>query len=199
MTIAQTTVAEFCIQVGGNEPVPAGVSISSVSAALALSLLAKVLDIASKRKDFRGDRDRVEALMNSAREESKGLTELADRDVLAFNQYLECIRSGGNKDDAMGKCIDVPMQAGRAVIRGLELCAAGTEIVKGLTVADLAISADILLGTIRGMLVSVDFNLKQLGPEHEIAQRVLTERRELELRAVRLDDLITTAVRSHLS
>jgi methenyltetrahydrofolate cyclohydrolase len=200
MAVRDTTVADFAAQVGGNQPVPAGVSIASVSASLALALLAKVLDIATKRKDFQGDRARIQALIDSCRSESKGFTELADLDVLAFNEFLECVRSskGDGKHEAMCKCIEVPMQGARAVIRGLNLCVEGVEVVRGLTAADLGIAAAMLHGAIRSMLISVDFNLLHLDSATPIFDKLKTERRELELEAARRDDVITTAVRALL-
>lgn len=199
MPIRETTVADFCAQVGGNDPVPAGVSIASISAATALALLAKVLQITAKRKDFKGDRSRIEALIASARTESENLTELADRDVQAFNDYLECIRSSPDrKHEAMCRCIDVPMEASRAVVRGLDLCVEGSEMVRGLTAADLGIAAAMLHGAIRSMLISVDFNLLHIDSSTPEFDRLKTERRELELSAARRDDVITTAVRNLL-
>src|ERR1019366_4759866 len=85
MSIGTTTVEEFHAAVGGSEPVPAGVSISAVSAGLALSLLAKVLRITAGRKDFEGDRARIEQVIQDSREESAALMALADDDVRAFN------------------------------------------------------------------------------------------------------------------
>jgi len=200
MSIRETTVGDFCAEVGGNEPVPAGVSISAISAAMALSLLAKVLDITARRKDFSGDRARIDALINASRDESAGLTELADADVRAFNDYLACIRSEekAGVNDAMCKCIDVPMEAARAALRGMDLCVEGVEMVHGLTAADLAIGAAILRGAIRAMLVSVDFNFRQLDESSEFAQKLTAERHEIEMQAVRRDDVITSAVRALL-
>src|SRR5271166_5353215 len=54
-SIWSATLAEFRDQVGGAEPVPAGVAISAVAASLALALLSKVLRITGGRKDFVGD------------------------------------------------------------------------------------------------------------------------------------------------
>ncbi|MDP9052941.1 MAG: cyclodeaminase/cyclohydrolase family protein [Acidobacteriota bacterium] len=198
MSIQATTVQEFHAQVGGAGPLPAGVSISAVGAGLALALLAKVLDITGKRKDFAGDRARIAGLLQQSREESARLMALADDDVRAFNQYLECTRSGGDKQAAMSQAIEVPMQGARSALRGLGLCAEAVEMVRGLTSADLAMSAALLRGAARAMLVSVDFNLQLLTSNREFAETILAERHELELQAVRFDDIVTAAIRALL-
>lgn len=198
MSIQLTTVEEFHAAVGGSEPVPAGVSISAVSAGLALAVLAKVLRITAGRKDFEGDHARIEQLMQEAREESGKLMALADDDVRAFNGYLECIRGGGDKQKAMCQAIEVPMAGARSTLRGLGFCAEAVAVVHGLTAADLAMAAALLRGAARAMLVSVDFNLKLLESNKEFGETILAERHELELQAVRFDDIVTAAIRSLL-
>jgi formiminotetrahydrofolate cyclodeaminase len=193
MSIQIKTVEDFRASVGGNEPVPAGVSISAVSAGLALALLAKVLDITGKRKSFQGDRTRVAELIQTARDESARLTQLADDDVRAFNEYLACDSAG--KQQAMCTAIEIPMEGARSAVRGLDICAEAVSIVSGLTAADLAMAAALLRGAVRAMLVSVDFNVKQMDTAQEV---VITERHELELEAVRRDDVITSAIRGLL-
>jgi formiminotetrahydrofolate cyclodeaminase len=194
------TLAEFREEVGGTEPVPAGVSISAVTASLALALLAKVLDINGKRKDFDGDRGRLGALIDAARSESTRLTELADEDVRAFNRYLECSRNedGPGKLAAMREAIAVPMEGARAVVRGLDLCAEAVYLVRGLTAADLAITAALLSGAVDAMLISVDFNLAALKTSDQYSDGISAERRELELQALRRDEAITSAVNGML-
>jgi formiminotetrahydrofolate cyclodeaminase len=193
VSIQITTVENFCATVGGNEPVPAGVSISAVSAGLALALLAKVLDITAKRKSFDGDPARTGELIQAAREESARLMHLADEDVRAFQQYLASDNAG--KQQAMGKATEIPMEGARSAIRGLNICAEAVTMVSGLTAADLAMAAALLRGAVRSMLVSVDFNVKQLDADQD---GVIAERHELELEAVRRDDVITSAIRALL-
>jgi formiminotetrahydrofolate cyclodeaminase len=197
MSIHKTTVDAFCAVVGGSEPVPAGVSISAVSAALALSLLAKVLDITARRKNFIGDHARIEALINSSRTEAAALTQLADDDVRAFNEYLACSRASDEKGAAaaMHKAIEIPMQGARAALRGLDHCAECVGIVRGLAAADLGIAATLLRAAIRAMLISVDFNCRKLDSTSDFARKITAERNEIELQAARQDEAIESSVR----
>jgi formiminotetrahydrofolate cyclodeaminase len=176
------TIDAFRARVGGTGPVPAGVSISAVSASLALALVGKVLDITGRRKTFAGDRALLNALIEQARAESSTLTRLADEDVEAFDLYLEATRSGDPEVTAKAASltIKVPMEGARAAIRGLDLCLEAVELVSGLTAADLGIAAKLLDGAVRAMLLSVDFNVKQMN----IAEDLLAERRDLEARSI---------------
>jgi methenyltetrahydrofolate cyclohydrolase len=184
-SIWTTTLAAFREKVGGTEPVPAGVTISAVSATIALALLAKVLTIASKKKD-------VSALLDAARAESKRLQNLADDDIQAFNQYMDCRRQGKDLTAAVRKAIEVPLDAARSAVRGLDLCAQTVGMIRGLTAADVGAAAALLSGAVQAMLLSVDFNIREMSSDEQFSSAIAAECRELGLEAVRLADAVTS-------
>jgi methenyltetrahydrofolate cyclohydrolase len=181
------TVAALRDKVGATEPVPASVAVSAVTASLALALLAKVLAIAHKKKAFTGDRQRTAELLEAARAESSLLTSLADEDIQAFNKYLE------SKHLATNKAIEIPMEAARACVRGLGLCVEATGTVKGLTAGDVGGASALLAGAASAMLVSVDFNLKEMPADKEFSAAMKAERADLALEARRYADAVIAA------
>jgi len=193
-SIWTTTLAAFREKAGGADPVPAGVAISAVTASLALALLAKVLDITGKRKNFTGDRQRLAALLDAARAESTLLTHMADDDIQAFNRYMECKRQGRELTAAIRNAIEVPMNAARSAVRGLDLCAEAAGMMQGLTAADLGAAAALLSGAVRAMLLSVDFNIREMRSEEQFSAAITAERRDMELRALQRAEAVTNAV-----
>jgi formiminotetrahydrofolate cyclodeaminase len=185
-----TTLAAFREKASGADPVPAGVAISAVTASLALALLVKVLTIASKRKNFTGDRQRINALLDAARAESARLTYLADDDIEAFNQYMACARRGEELTAAVRKAIEVPLDCARSAVHGLGLCAETAGMVQGLTAADIGAAAALLSGTARAMLLSVAANIRELCTDPHLADATTAACRELEREAVRQGDAI---------
>jgi formiminotetrahydrofolate cyclodeaminase len=181
------TLATFREKAGGTDPVPASIAISAVAASLALALLAKVLAIAGKRKN-------VSALLDTARAESLLLKALADEDILAFNQYMECKRQGRELTDAIRKAIEVPMSAARSAVRGLGICGEAAGMVQGLTAADIGAAAALLFGAVQAMLLSVDFNIREMSADDRFSDAITAERRELERDTLRLAE----AVRSRM-
>jgi formiminotetrahydrofolate cyclodeaminase len=181
------TLAAFREKVGGTDPVPASVAISAVTASLALALLAKVLAIAGKKKD-------LAALLVAAHAESHRLARLADEDIRAFNQYMECKRQGRDLTAAIRNAIEVPMEAARSAVRGLELCVEAAEVVQGLTAADIGSAATLLSAAVRAMLLSVDFNVRAMRPDERFSDAVAGERRDLELTARQRADEVTAVV-----
>jgi formiminotetrahydrofolate cyclodeaminase len=181
------TLAAFREKASGTDPVPASVAISAVTASLALALLAKVLAIAGMKKD-------LGALLDSARAESDRLAHIADADIQAFNQYMECKRQGRDLAAAIRKAIEVPMEGARSAIRGLDLCVSAAGMVEGLTAADVGGAAALLSGAVRAMLLSVDFNVHAMRPDERFSDAIAGERRELEVTAFRRADAVTAAV-----
>ncbi len=169
-SIWSDTLAEFRDKAAGTNPVPAGVSISAVTASLALALIAKVLRV--KRADT--------ALLDAVQEESAQLAELADRDIRAFQGYMECVRSKQPRDEAMREAIKVPMDAARSAVRGLGLCREATAFCStGLTAADLGSAAFLLRGAAQAMLLSAESNIAYVTDDNPFRQEIVPDLAEI--------------------
>jgi len=150
----------------GPEPAPAGVTTAAVSAALALALLSKVLQVTAKHRDFTGDPELIGTLLHEARNISQTLCKLADDDVAAFEDYLHCLRRKQPSDTALRKTIEVPLHVARAATCGIALCEKASPHVHKVVAPDLGIAAGLLAGAVRSTLITVNSNLQQL-PEDD--------------------------------
>jgi formiminotetrahydrofolate cyclodeaminase len=137
--------------------------------------LIKVLEIASKRKDFSGDRELVAALLDEARTSSQTLSQLADEDIAAFNQYLECLRRKQPTDAAIRKAIEVPLNVARTAASGLDLCEKATGMVHAFIAPDLGTASILLRGAVRAALLSVNLNAQQLREGDPYRKEVTAE------------------------
>jgi formiminotetrahydrofolate cyclodeaminase len=182
------TLAGLLEKTAATEPVPAGVAISAVAASLALALLAKVLGIAARRKSLADERPKLEELLHAARAESSRLTSLADEDIEAFHKYLE------SNHQATRKAIEIPMEAARAGVRGLGLCAEASRLIRGLTASDVAAASALLTGAVHGMLLTVDFNLREMTADQDFAAAMKAERGELAGKVRRQADEVSAAL-----
>jgi formiminotetrahydrofolate cyclodeaminase len=174
-SIWTATLATFRDRVAGLDPVPAGVSAAAVSATLGLGLLTKVLEIASKRKDFAGDRDLVNSLLHDARGKSQILLQLADDDIAAFREYLDCLRNKQPTGGAIRKAIEVPLNVARASAAGLALCNQAKDLVHAFVAPDLGTAAALLSAAVRSTLLTVEFNLQQLPDDDPYGAQVMAE------------------------
>jgi len=178
-SIWSTTLSAFRDRIAGLEPVPAGVSAAAVSATLGLGLLTKVLEIASHRKDFSGDRELVDSLLHEARNRSQLLVHLADEDIVAFHQYLDCLRRKESTGAAIRKAIEIPLSVARAASSGIKLCEQATGLVHAFVAPDLATAAALLSAAVRSTLRTVEFNVEQLPEADPYRIEVAAETRRI--------------------
>ena len=164
--IWNNTLEQFRDRVAGLEPAPAGVTAAAVSATFGFGLLTKVLAIASKRKDFAGDRELVRTLLDAAHAQSQIVSQLADEDIAAFDEYLSCLRRKQPSGASIRKAIEVPLNVARAAASGLGLCHQAKDLIHAFVAPDLGTAAALLSAAARSTLLTVEFNLQQL-PEND--------------------------------
>jgi len=155
-------LSAFVDRISSLDPVPAGVSAAAVTATLGLALLTKVLEVVRKRKDFSGDRGLVASLLHEARNKSQILVQLADEDMVAFREYLDCVRRKESTAAALRRAIEVPLNVARAAVAGRELCGQATGLAHAFVAPDLGTARELLSAAARSALLTVDANLEQL-------------------------------------
>jgi methenyltetrahydrofolate cyclohydrolase len=178
-SIWTATLASFRDRVASLEPVPAGVSAAAVTATLGLGLLTKVLEIASKRKDFSGDRELVATLLHEARNQSQVLVQMADEDIARFRQYLDAVRQKVSTGAALRKTIEVPLTVARASASGVALCEKSTGLVHAFVAPDLATARTLLVAAAESTLFTIRANLEQLPSGDPYREEVAREARAL--------------------
>jgi formiminotetrahydrofolate cyclodeaminase len=146
----------------------AGVAVSAVSAGLGMALLALTLKVASRRKDFAGDRARLRALQNAANKESARLVRYADEDIAAYQKYRDSLKRKRGTDAALSRIIETPLEAAGSAARGLDLCAEAVSLVPLSVASDLGAAETLLAGAVRAILLTVDVNLLQLPAKSEL-------------------------------
>jgi formiminotetrahydrofolate cyclodeaminase len=174
-SIWSATLEQFRDRVASHEPVPAGVTAAAVSAALALALLSKVLQVTLRHKDFNGDPNLVGALLVDAQQTSVTLSRLADDDVAAFQQYLDCVRSKQATGSALRKTIEVPLDVARTACAGIALCEKSAGHVHQVVAPDLGIASALLAGAVRSALVTVNSNIRRLPADDPYRNEVTAE------------------------
>ena len=171
--------------------------MAAVSASLGLALLEKVLRIIHQKKDFEGDPERLNWLLDQARAASVRLAGYADEDISAFNAYMACRQLAKDTapereerkramDAALMTAIEVPLKIARSAMAGLDLCASAGGFVHAFVAADLGAAAELLAGAVRATLLSVDFNLGQLSRESQFYRDAVRERDELRTQVLEL-------------
>lgn len=170
---------------GAKDPIVAGVAVSAVSAGLSLALLALTLKVASRRKDFAGNRTRLTRLFNAANKESARLLRYGDQDIAAYRKYRDSLKHKRGVDAALRRIIETPLEAAVWAARGLDLCADAISLVPVSVVSDVRAAAELLAGSVNAILLTVDVNLQELSSSsalrREASRQVQRIRRKVAL------------------
>jgi formiminotetrahydrofolate cyclodeaminase len=182
-TVSNSTVGSLRGHIAGaKDPIVAGVAVSAVSAGLGMALSALTLKVASRRKDFAGDRARLAKLLKRANQESALLVRYADKDIAAYQNYRDSLKRKRGIEAALRRIIETPLEAASSAVRGLDLCAEAVFLVPLSVTSDLGAAAVLLAGSVRAILLTVDVNL-QLPVGSELRRSVGKRQRALESRA----------------
>jgi formiminotetrahydrofolate cyclodeaminase len=147
-------------------PTPGGGSIAPVAGAFGLALVVMALQVTQKKR-------KSEALANAIAE-GKALLETigehADRDVAVFQTYMHAVRlpkeTPGQqtaRDTALQAAIlgaaNAPLAAADTCLAALRYSESVAGLVQSNVISDLTAGADLVLGSLRAVLRSVDINL----------------------------------------
>lgn len=159
--------------------------MAALSASLGFALVEKVLRIAGQKKDFQGDRNRLNWLADAAHAASVRLVQWADEDVAAFNEYLAArrLKDAAAVEAALRSAIQIPLQIAQEAVSGLDLCASTAGFIPPSVAADLGTAAVLLEGAARATLMSVDSNLRQIPVDCQFYREVVAERDGLQSKA----------------
>jgi formiminotetrahydrofolate cyclodeaminase len=152
------------------------------------------LQVAGRRKDFSGERNRLSEISAEANHASQRLLDLAAEDTAAYQEYRRVIKQHGSADAALRRIIATPLEAATLAALGLDLCADAQPLVPASVDSDLRGAAALLWGAVRAILLSVDVNVQQLSDSDELRLQAATQRQELERRALQQAERILDQV-----
>ena len=154
------------------------VGTAAISAALALRLVAEVLEIAGRKQSS----ERVTELIRKAKKDAGRLAHLAREDGRAYKEYMRARRE--RRPDVQAKlrrAIAVPLQAAGTAAAAIELCQEALPYMRGAIAADICGATELLAGAVGAILCTVDVNLKPVEDE-QFAKKVRAARDKLAAR-----------------
>ena len=209
--LSRLTLEDFRREVAGPQPMPAGVAIAAVSAALALALIGKVLAVSGRHDKHAENSAVIGPLTAAAQAASQRLAQLAGDDVAAFDAYLAARRLPRTTESesqarqqainsAVRRAIDLPLTAAEETAAGLQLCHQVSTFIPPALTADLGVAATLLASALRAFLLCAESNVSQLAPEGTSLRERVAAETERHASAFRVADKVLeharTAVRS---
>lgn len=188
---------EFCRELSTDSPSPGGGCASAAAGAMGASLLVMVCGIALKKKDAKS-KDELSSLDGRLEKLRDRLIALSDEDTKSFDFVMDAVRRRRAKDDADSKkavqdatvhAADVPMETAQACLEVLEISLRVAELGLKSTSSDLAVGVLLANAGLRGALMNVRVNLRDIGDKGYVT----TAKEKLE-GCVRRGDLALSAV-----
>jgi formiminotetrahydrofolate cyclodeaminase len=197
-SVWKLTLAEFDGQIVQGT---GAVAVAAISAAFAVSVLRMVLEITARKEESASHLGKIRKLLEAASLESERLKRTSEEDHAAYAAYRQAFRLPQTTESereersralrsTLREATETPLNAARAAVSAIELCAEAAPLARGDVSADIGGAADILNGALRAILNSVDANLRRLNDE-----QLAVERRELAKRASRLGEEVRERLR----
>ncbi|HTU57818.1 MAG TPA: cyclodeaminase/cyclohydrolase family protein [Polyangiales bacterium] len=166
-------------QTASAAPTPGGGSIAAVSASFGLGLVIMALEVSAKKQPA------AAASVVKGRNLLALLTPFVDRDVAVFGAYMEALRlpkqteaEQATRDAARAaaslEAARTPLQAAEACLRALSFAHSSARNVHKNVWSDLLAGSDLLMGSLKAVLRTVDINLPMV--QDEAARQAMTER-----------------------
>jgi formiminotetrahydrofolate cyclodeaminase len=193
MTLWALTLRDFQRELASRAATPGGGAAACVSGALGLGLVSMALEISAPAAPAAvstpGPGRVLAEVLAEVRALGSELQAHADRDVVAFNQYMGALKlpratpnERAARELALGEAAlaaaRAPLEAARDLVRALELGLEASPLVKATLASDVLGGADLLAGAVAAVLRNVDINLPSVA-DVTLRAHLAAERRAL--------------------
>ncbi|GEM45062.1 cyclodeaminase/cyclohydrolase family protein [Deinococcus cellulosilyticus] len=165
MSLWNQGIQELLDQTASDAPTPGGGSVAGLTASFGLGLVIMALEISKPKKN--ADVTGIDALLIEARELLTILKTHADRDVAAFERYMDALKlPKGTEErktavkDATRNAALTPLEAAKDVLRALQLGERAAALAHNSIISDVGAGVAVLQGAGQAFLLTVDMNLK---------------------------------------
>lgn len=165
MSLWNQGIEELLDQTASDAPTPGGGSVAGLTASFGLGLVIMALEISKPKKN--ADVTGMDALLIEARELLTVLKTHADRDVAAFERYMEALKLPKGTEErktavkaATRNAALTPLEAAKDVLRALQLGDRAASLAHNSIISDVGAGVAVLRGAGQAFLLTVDMNLK---------------------------------------
>jgi glutamate formiminotransferase/formiminotetrahydrofolate cyclodeaminase len=121
-----------------------------------------VANLTVKNRDYRMHWEEMRALAPRAQEIKENLLAAIDDDTMAFNNWMEAARSGGDVQAAVREAVEVPLRVLRLARETVDLAAIVTERGMQASVSDSGVAASAARTAAEGACMNVLINLGEI-------------------------------------
>ena len=191
--LVQLRVQSFVDEVSRESPAPGGGSVSALAGALGAALNSMVANLAIGKRGSELVEEQLKPAAERAQELKDLLLQAVDEDTNAFNAYLAArklpARTPEEKRkkeqallDGLKQAVAVPLTTANNCFEVIELAYLTADKGNPSSVSDAGVSAHIAFAGLKGAVLNVLINLKQIG-DRKFNQKMITTCKKLEAEA----------------
>lgn len=178
---AEQSIGSFLDQLAAKQSTPGGGGAAALSGAQAAALVSMVINFTIGNKKYADVEDDMQTYLAQSESLRQKLTELADRDVEAFNAVSACYGMPKSTDDekaartaAMQKALkgaaEVPFEIAQSCLDVMKLAGPVGEKGNANVVADAASALHIANAGLYSAFVNVNINLKYIKDDEYVKE-----------------------------
>ncbi len=196
MSLYDKTLNEYLEVASSSSPTPGGGNVSAITATNAAAMVCMVANLTIGKKGYEEYQDDAKKVLEETTKIMEKLKELTQKDIDAFNKYMEAFRMPKNTDEEKEKRKQALQEAAKnATVVPLEISKTCLEILvqaeklskfgNKMAISDVGVGAYIAEACVKAAMYSVDINLPSIK-DKEFVENVLQERAKIFTKAEEL-------------
>ena len=198
MNIYDKTINEFLELASSSSPTPGGGNVSAVTATNGAAMVAMVANLTIGKKGYEEFQDKAKEILDNIMKIIEKLKDLTQKDIDAFNKYMEAFRMPKNTEEEKEKrkkalqeaaknATLVPLEIAKTCVEILEEAEKLSKFGNKMAISDVGVGAYIAEACAKAAMYSVDINLPSIKDEEfvkEVSQQraeILTKAEELKI------------------
>ena len=176
-------LSEFVDEISMDSPAPGGGSVSAVSGAMGVSLIAMVANLSHDKKEFLNQRKEISKIAVKSQKLKQSFIRLIDDDTLAFNRLMNSFRlpKKTEKDilirdkailNSTKNVTEIPLKTLEISLEGMNIVKEALKIGNKNCISDLAVSAEMLYSCGYGAYYNVKINLLDLKNQTKYSTKI---------------------------
>ena len=176
-------LSEFVDEISMDSPAPGGGSVSAVSGAMGVSLIAMVANLSHDKKEFLNQRKEISKIAVKSQKLKQSFIRLIDDDTLAFNRLMNSFRlpKKSEKDilirdkailNSTKNVTEIPLKTLEISLEGMNIVKEALKIGNKNCISDLAVSAEMLYSCGYGAYYNVKINLLDLKNQTKYSTKI---------------------------
>lgn len=208
-SIWNLSLSELRDRTASSAPTPGGGSIAVISATLGLGLVIMALEITQAKQVQSPELEQMQNLLKNARELAGSLATYADKDIAAFQGYMNALALSKQTEeqkskrrqalnDALVEATKIPLAAANEMLASLKVSEPASELVHVHVVSDVGAGTALIAASLSAVLLNVDINVPSIK-DLPLQQAFMAEGDRLTAEAGHTSALIRERVKRRLT